>query len=225
MKSEVDRIYLELLKVLKKHSSKTNAVQMSAYMKNHFEFFGVKSVLRNELMKLVISKKNKPKKKAAENLVKLLWNDEHREFQYAGMEIWSWYNKEAEEKDISFIEKLIKTKPWWDTVDFIAAHLFGNYITLFPKKRDAICKKWSDSSNMWLQRSVILSQLKFKENTDSKFLFQYCKKHREDNEFFIRKAIGWALREYSKTNPKAVKSFVKSTNLSNLSVREATKYL
>ena len=225
MKFSPDKIYKELQSVFKQNGSNEDAIQMSAYMKEHFVYYGVKSVLRKELMKTAINKKNKPKKKDAYKLAVLLWNDKHRELQYVAMEILEWYKKETEEKDIKFIEKIITNKSWWDTVDFVAAHLVGNYFSMYPKMRKSVCNKWSDSNNMWLQRSIILSQLKYKAKTDSEFLFYYCNKHREDKEFFIRKAIGWALREYSKTNPKAVKSFVKSTNLSNLSVKEATKYL
>jgi len=218
-------IYKQLIVLFSTNANKKDAVQMEAYMKDQFAFYGIKSVKRNELMKSILDKRNKPEKEDAVKLVKLLWKDPHREFQYIAMELLSWYKNEPDEKDIVFIEKLIITKFWWDTVDFIASQLVGNYFMHFPKMRNSICKKWSGSKNMWLQRSVILSQLKYKDKTDSDFLFHYCDKHKEDKEFFIRKAIGWALREYSKTNAKAVKSFVKSTNLSNLSLREASKYL
>ena len=225
MKSESDIIYDKLQNVFAKNATKEDAVKMTAYMKGHFEYYGVKSVLRKELMASVITNREKPKKSEGYKLANLLWSDKHRELQYVAMEILAWYKKETEEKDIQLMEELLTTKSWWDTVDFVAAHLVGNYFSLHPNKRDSICKKWSNSNNMWLQRSVILSQLKYKDKTDSEFLFHYCKKHKEDKEFFIRKAIGWALREYSKTNPKAVECFVKNTNLSNLSVKEATKYL
>lgn len=225
MKSDAINSYKKIQTVFAKNAIKKDAVQMAAYMKNHFDFYGVKSVLRKELMQNTITKKEKPSKQKAYKLAKLLWNDKHRELQYVAIELLAWYKKETEEKDIEFIEELLTTKSWWDTVDFLSAHLVGNYFSVYPKKRDAICKKWSNSNNMWLQRSVILSQLKYKDKTDSKFLFHYCEKHKEDKEFFIRKAIGWALREYSKTNPKAVQRFVKNTNLSNLSVKEASKYL
>ena len=218
-------LYKELKLVLLQNKNETDAKQMSAYMKNQFAFYGIKSVRRKQLTKSVVIKKNKPIKSEAFKLVDLLWSDEHRELQYVAMEIMDWYIKDFDKRDIKFIEHLILNKSWWDTVDFIASHLVGGYFKLYSDNRNSICNNWSSGKNMWLQRTVILFQLTYKDNTDEKYLFKHCKMHAEQNDFFIRKAIGWALRQYSKTNPIGVSNFIKNTKLSPLSIKEGSKYL
>jgi 3-methyladenine DNA glycosylase AlkD len=119
---------------------------------------------------------------------------------------------------------MLITKSWWDTVDAVAADIVGRLVQRHPalvKTMDA----WIADDNMWLQRTAILHQLRFKDQTDEKRLFGYCLKHGSQKEFFIRKAIGWALREYSKTNPAAVKKFVKTAPLTNFSKKEAMKWV
>ncbi|MCK5077528.1 MAG: DNA alkylation repair protein, partial [Calditrichia bacterium] len=117
------------------------------------------------------------------------------------------------------------TKSWWDTVDFIATNLVG---PLFEKYSELIIpytKKWMDSGNIWLQRTSILFQLKYKEKTDFKLIIGFIQQCSSSNEFFIQKAIGWILREYSKTDASTVIEFVKNNKLAPLSEREALKWL
>lgn len=133
--------------------------------------------------------------------------------------------KGFEENDISIIEKIIITNSWWDTVDVIAKYLVGGYLKQYPQVRETVIGNFSSSDNMWLNRTAILFQLGYKKDTDKVILFRECDKHKGNKEFFIRKAIGWALREYAKANPEAVKVFVKTARLSPLSEREALKNL
>jgi 3-methyladenine DNA glycosylase AlkD len=135
------------------------------------------------------------------------------------------YKKQLEVDDIVWIEKLIVTKSWWDTVDILATHLAGEYFKKHKNKIDLITNQWNNSDNIWLQRSSLLFQLKYKQNTNVFLLENYILNLKESNEFFIRKSIGWILREYSKTNPAWVIQFLQKNELSNLSVREASKYL
>jgi 3-methyladenine DNA glycosylase AlkD len=125
--------------------------------------------------------------------------------------------------DIQLIEKLITTNSWWDSVDFLAKYLLGNYLLQFPEETDSVILKLSSSENMWLNRSAILFQLGYKEKTNFDVLKLVCEKHKMSTEFFIQKAIGWALREYAKTDPQAVRDFVSSSNLKKLSEKEALK--
>ena len=133
-------------------------------------------------------------------------------------------NKKFKLEDIRLIEFLISNHSHWDTVDFIAKHILGNYLIQFPKETERIIEKMSDSENFWFNRSAILYQLGYKNKTNSNILFYECQKHSGSKEFFIQKAIGWALREYAKSNPDAVKDFVKSNQLAPLSTREALKH-
>ena len=129
------------------------------------------------------------------------------------------YKKE----DIQLIEKLIITNSWWDSVDTIAKNILGEYLLEYPLETKKVIERFSNSENMWLKRSAILFQLGYKQKTNFDMLKSECEKHKNSNEFFIQKAIGWALREYGKTNPEAVRNFVASTNLKPLSKKEALK--
>ena len=128
-----------------------------------------------------------------------------------------WKKKLTKKKeDIQLIEKFIITNSWWDSVDTISKYILGGYLLEFPLETENITERFSNSENMWLNRSAILFQLGYK-------LKSACEKHKNSNEFFIQKAIGWALREYAKTNPEAVKKYVNNTNLKPLSTKEALK--
>lgn len=128
-------------------------------------------------------------------------------------------------EDIKLIEKLIITNSWWDSVDTIAKYILGGYLLQFPSETLKVIERFSNSKNIWLNRSAILFQLSYKENTNFEILISECEKHKHSNEFFIQKAIGWALRDYSRFNPSSVTAYVKSTNLKPLSSREALRLL
>jgi 3-methyladenine DNA glycosylase AlkD len=125
------------------------------------------------------------------------------------------------------IENIILTKSWWDTVDWLAGHAVGTYLNLYPEKKINVLSRWSDSENIWLIRSCIIFQLFYKEQTDTKLLEDMILGHTGTNEFFINKASGWALRQYSKTNPQWVIDFVNShvDVLDKLTCTEALKWL
>jgi 3-methyladenine DNA glycosylase AlkD len=132
-------------------------------------------------------------------------------------------SKKAGVQTAELIEQLIVTKSWWDTVDALAAIHAGALFSRYPELVKLYIPRWMKSGNMWLQRSAILFQLKYKKNTDETLLFDCMRQLSGSREFFIRKAIGWALREYGKTNPAAVMDFVARQPLSPLSYREATR--
>jgi len=129
------------------------------------------------------------------------------------------YKKE----DIQLIEKLIITNSWWDSVDVIAKFILGNYLQEFPMETDAVITRFLNSENMWHNRSAILFQLGYKSKTNFDLLRSACEKHKTSKEFYIQKAIGWALREYTKTNPEAVRDYVLTTDLMPLSRKEALR--
>ncbi|HMP98599.1 MAG TPA: DNA alkylation repair protein, partial [Cyclobacteriaceae bacterium] len=116
-------------------------------------------------------------------------------------------------------------KSWWDTVDLIAAKMAGNYFRIYPEQKNKYIKKWRNSKNIWLIRSAILFQLKYKTETDFNLLSDIILQHQDSNEFFIQKAIGWVLREYAYTDAAKVKKLVQTHKLKPLSMREALKHL
>ncbi len=213
----------ELEIAFKEHSNSENAFHMKKYMKNKFDFFGIKAPLRKEITRNFLRKNNLPNVSFIKDISVELWKKPEREFQYFGMELLTKYLNLLESDFIRHFEYLITTKSWWDTVDFIAANLVGKHFLNHSELIIPITKTWVNSDNIWLQRTSILFQLKYKSNTDLPLLFNYINMLSHSNEFFIRKAIGWALREYSKTNPKIVIEFVNSHDLSGLSRREALK--
>ncbi len=199
-------------------------VAMENYMKNNFPFLGIKTESRRLILKQNYEK-YKPEIKT--NFRKISWellNKKEREFHYCGIEI---LIKEIKNKyeidDINLIEKFITKNSWWDSVDVIAKYLVGGYLQLFPSETNKVIKRFSNSEDIWLNRSAIIYQLSYKQNTNFEILKSECEKHKESNEFFIQKAIGWALREYSRFNPSGVSEFVNSTNLKPLSKREALR--
>jgi len=216
----------QLENAFKEISNTENAFAMAKYMKNHFAFYGIKTTERRQLFK-EIWKANKPEISKNARIIALeLYTKEQRELHYCAIEILikelkSNYQKE----DISLIEKLLTTNSWWDSVDTISKYILGQYLIEFPDAIDATIEKFSNSENMWLNRSAILFQLDYKKKTDFELLKTVCIQHQSSTAFFIQKAIGWALREYTKTNSEAVKQFVLVNNLKPLSRKEALKNL
>ena len=207
------------------HANIEIAQAQSQYMKNKFEFFGIKSPLRRELQKPFLLTKYIPPKKDLDSIVKTLWLKPQRELHYFTQELVKKYTNQLELSDIDLFEFMIINNSWWDSVDFIAPNLIGVYFKKYPKQRDIYVKKWLQSNNIWLQRTCLLFQLKYKQDLDTILLAEVIHKLLGSKEFFINKAIGWILREYSKTNPNWVLEFVAKTNLSNLSRREAIRLI
>lgn len=211
-----------LVALYKKHCDKERAKGAKAYMRNQFEFFGLKATDWRNLFK-IYTKQNFPSFNEVPIIVEELWGLPQRELQYAAIELLALYKKHWTKEIISLIEFTIINKSWWETVDHAASELTGPYFQLFPSEIKKITGKWNRSNNFWLQRSSIMFQKRYKKNTDTELLSQYILSLSHSKEFFVQKAIGWALREYSKTNHKWVVDFVKQNKLAPLSEREALK--
>lgn len=206
-------------------SNPTIAKQQKAYMKGHFDFLGIKSPVRNEIQRPFLIAKYLPPKSELESSVKALWAKPEREFQYFAQELAFKYKKQFESEDIELFEFMITHKSWWDSVDFIATNILGEYFNLFPESRKPYVEKWIESNNMWLQRSAIIFQLKYKKEVDTDLLTYAIQSMLGSREFFINKAIGWSLRQYGKFNPNWVVNFTNNNELSNLSRREALRLI
>ncbi len=196
-----------------------------AYMKNIFNFYGITSPIRQKEQKIFFVSDLKPCLETIAETIKCLWAKPEREYQYFGQELLQSYSNSFMEKDIKLLEYMITHKSWWDTIDFIAPKLVGIYFKQFPDKRDQILEKWLESGNIWLQRTCIIYQLKYKQDTDTECLQDVILTLVGSKEFFINKAIGWALREYSKTNAQWTLDFIQNYGhkMASLSIKEGLK--
>ncbi|HSQ47380.1 MAG TPA: DNA alkylation repair protein [Lutibacter sp.] len=208
-----------------KNANPKIGLEQKAYMRNQFEFYGIKATERREIQKPFFIKEFLPKKVELDKILIALWEKPQRDYQYFCQELAFRYVNQLEKKDIDLFEYMVTHKSWWDTVDFIAAKLIGEYFKKYPEQRDLYVKKWLNSNNIWLQRSALLFQLKYKENLDTVLLSSIINSLLGSKEFFINKAIGWILREFSKTNPKWVAEFADRTLLSSLSRKEALRLI
>ena len=201
------------------------AAQQKAYLRDQFLFYGIQTPVRRAMQKPFLAKQYLPPKKYLEPLVKTLWQRPQREYHYFAQELAQRYIKQIEKEDISLFEFMVINNSWWDTVDFIATKLIGPYFKKFPEQRDAVTEKWMSSENIWLQRCCLIYQLLWKEKMDTVFLAKTIHSLLGSKEFFINKAIGWVLRNYSRTDPDWVRDFVESTALAPLSKREALRLI
>ncbi|WP_026907613.1 DNA alkylation repair protein [Paucisalibacillus globulus] len=217
---------LELLtKELDAHRHPENARQMENYMKNHFPFFGIKTPERRKITTQFLKETGLSKQPFNSEFVLELWEKDEREYQNIALDYIEIKLQNISKEHISLLEKLITTKSWWDTVDMLAQKPIGKIAADSSEVIHESIEDWSTNENMWLRRTSILFQLKYKEKTDEELLYKYIKRNTDSKEFFIQKAIGWALREYSKTNPNSVRTFIQQNALAKLSIREGSKYI
>jgi len=199
-----------------------SAVKMAAYMKNRFPFLGINKPKRVELSKDYLKEKKKDLEIDWDFIFKC-YSMKEREYHYLAIDYLLSVKNLLKADDITKIEKLITDNSWWDSVDSIDS-ILGDMVIRFPELKP-IMLDFAASNNIWLRRSAIDFQLKYKDKTDTILLSQIIELNLGSNEFFINKAIGWILREYSKTNKEWVKVFIQTHNLSALSAREASKYI
>jgi 3-methyladenine DNA glycosylase AlkD len=219
------KIIADLLSIFETNANHAKAIQMKAYMRNRYEFFGLPMPLRRKIALTFMKQLLAIKEDHFEEIIKTLWNHPCREVHYFAME-YAYKAKKIWTKDtIQLFEWMITTNSWWDTVDYIASNLIGNFFIKYPELIKANIRQWNNSQDFWLHRVSLIFQLKHGAKTDQELLFKQCKKYADVEEFFIRKAIGWALRQYSKFNPTAVRKFIQSNKLSSLSISEGSKYI
>ena len=217
---DFNKLYEEMIQ----HKNEEQAQRMSKYMLNKFEYIGIKTPERREIFKNFF-KEYKNEEKIDWEFVNKCWENKYREFQYVGAD----YLKNMKDKltidDIPKFKQLILEKSWWDTIDNLDMTIGA--LALKDSNVNKILMEWSLDENIWLRRIAIDHQLLRKEKTDIELLEKILKNNLEQTEFFINKAIGWALRDYSKTNPEWVKTFIEKNreNMAKLSIKEASKYL
>lgn len=211
--------------ILLKYRNPERAIQMKAYMKDQFEFLGISAPERKWILRDVKKESRSLNKNALISLINHLWKSPYRESQYSAMLLIDANLNSFDGSDLYLAERWISRKSWWDTVDHLATHLAGEILDSSPELRNAAIGQWMSSDDIWLQRTCLLFQLFYREKTDFELLKALIYDLQNNKEFFIQKAIGWALRQYSKQNPQAVLEFVETSQLTGLAAREAMKWL
>ncbi|NUO60529.1 MAG: DNA alkylation repair protein [Hamadaea sp.] len=223
--SELATAFLTRLReTLPRHADPERAAAMAKYMRDQFPFLGIPSTPLAALQRELATGLPRPESADAAEIALGCWSLAEREYQYVACSYLRKYAKVLDEDFLGVARELIVVKPWWDTVDALAAHVVGPLVSAYPSLV-RVMDQWAEQDEMWLTRTAILHQLRYKGATDADRLFRYCRRQAGHPDFFIRKAIGWALREYAKTEPDAVRKFVAATELSGLSRREALKNL
>jgi len=194
-------------------------------MKGIAPFFGIKAVPRRELLAEHIAMHGAPALDELPAIARAAFACPEREMHHTALDILMKHARKLTPDHLPLVEELITTKSWWDTVDALAIHVVGMILKRHPKEIAKWNKRWITSKNLWLNRTAILFQNRWKEDTDHALLFANIDRHAAHPDFFMRKAIGWALRELGATDPAAVKRFVRSRKLSPLSEREALRKL
>jgi 3-methyladenine DNA glycosylase AlkD len=202
------------------------AAQAEAYLRDQFPFLGISTPARRALTRTVLKGLPAPDEEDLRTVALACWALDEREFHYFACD---WLRKHVAVPGPGFLATvriLVTTKSWWDTVDPLAARVAGGLVRRHPQL-GAELDAWSGDPNMWLVRTAILHQLFYGADTDQDRLFDYCTRQAGHRDFFVRKAIGWALRQYAYTDPEAVSRYVSRHRdaLSPLSIREATKHL
>lgn len=206
------------------NQNQDQAKKMAAYMKDQFPFLGIQKPKREQLYRSFLNQV-KITNQIDWQFVFSLWEIPEREFQYLAIEYLITLQELLASHDLEKLRRLITTKPWWDTIDSFAGNIVGGLCKKNPCLARTKMLEWAESDNIWLVRVAILFQLKYKEETDTQLLQEIILKNNKSKEFFIAKAIGWILREYSKTNKGWVKDFIEQNSLQPLSVREGSKYI
>lgn len=203
------------------------AVEMAAYMKTDMPFWGIQKPDREPIYRELAKKFAPADHDEYSQVILKLWSGKRREDKYAALDYAVRCKKFIDKSMIPLYEDLVRDGAWWDLVDPLATLLIGVAFLSDQKAVKPIVKEWIEDDDMWIRRTAILSMNKHKEKTDEKLLYDFCLRRAHEKEFFIRKAIGWALREYSYKAPDSVIKFLKTnrSKLSPLSYREGAKQL
>ena len=216
--------YLLILTAFSAQENTEIAAQQSRYMKNNFSYLGLKAPVWQGTLRQIIAENGILRGAALSTFIDTCFANPHREMQYAAIAMAQRAVKKEEIAFFEVIERMITTKSWWDSVDWIAANIAGAHFARFPELIPSVTTRWMHSDNLWLQRAAILFQLKYKQKTDLDLLGKYILQVGESREFFLRKAAGWAFRTVSAFNPDYVIEFVaQNPQLSGLTKKEALR--
>lgn len=203
------------------------AVAMQSYMRADMPFYGVQKSGREPILRHLSTEFTPADREEYEATVMALWELPHREEKYLAQGVAASFRQFIVLESLPLYRRFIVEGAWWDFVDETATHMIRQLVIDHPEETWPVVDGWVDDDDMWLRRAAIICQVGAKERTDADRLWRYCASRAHEKEFFIRKAIGWALRDYARTDPGAVAGFVDRhrDDLSGLSFREATKHI
>lgn len=215
---------------LRDHADTAKAPLMQAYMKSQMPCLGIQTPVHRRLCQGVFRSHPLDSFDTWRDTVLTLWRDARfREERYAAIALAGFrsYEHHRTLRALPLYKEMLTTGAWWDCVDSIATQQIGQILRKSPARMSAILRKWAVDDDIWLRRSAILAQLNFKSETDLTLLYDCIRPSLERPEFFLRKAIGWALRQYARTNPNEVLQYVRDhqDQMSPLTRREALKRL
>ena len=214
-------------RALKAVADPERAIAMAAYMKTNMPFYGVSSPARRPIARELKLMYRAGSATEYRTKVSALWALPHREEKYLAIDYALSFKKLITFEQVDLYRQMVVEGAWWDFVDVIASDLVGRVVLVDRDRMRPTLEQWIDHDDMWLRRTALLAHLRHKTATDEAMLFDFCQRRAHEKEFFIRKAIGWALREYARVNPEAVRGFLRAheAQLSGLSRREAAKHL
>jgi 3-methyladenine DNA glycosylase AlkD len=221
-----DTLMARLTAVYPTGADATRAAGAAAYMKGIAPFLGLYTPDRRALSRTVVEGTPRPDEADCTAIALRCWALPEREYHYFAVDYLRRHVGRCSSGFLPTVRRLVVTVPWWDTVDALASHVVGPLVSADPRLKSDM-DTWIDDDSLWVARTALLHQLRYNDATDADRLFSYCLRRADHPDFFIRKAIGWCLREYAKTDPEAVRDFVDGARdrLAPLSVREATKHL
>ena len=220
------KIFLKEIQSLFKNSGDAQiALAMKAYMKNRFEFLGLKRPERDLIQKVIFKDLKINNAQELEQIVRALWKLPFREYHYVACDLLAINKNIYKDLNIEFLDFLITTNSWWDTVDFISANVIGGYYLHHKKLYEKDLAPWTKSTDFWKRRACIIFQLKYKNEIDTVWLSKRILENSDSKEFFLQKAIGWALRQHSQVDARWVIDFTDNHPLKPLSKREALRLL
>jgi 3-methyladenine DNA glycosylase AlkD len=216
----------ELHQYLASHGEEEIALKQSQYMRNRFPFFGLMKENQDRYWKEFQDNHEKIAPKDSVNFCRECIQYPEREMWYIGQKTIIKNKNKLVAEDLEFAKQLIVQSDWWDVVDLVSSHIVGTLCSNFPELTSVV-NTWIENEKFWLRRAALIYQLSYKEKTNEETLYRHISLTCHESEFFIRKAIGWALREYSKYNPESVRTYITKNRakLSPLSIKEGSKYI
>lgn len=223
-----EALVIAIRAALSARSDRAAATQARKYLKTDMPMFGVSRPVLKELLRDALAQHVPATRTEWEQAVRLAWAGPQRELKYAAVAILRgyrgrWLGPEA----IPLLEQLIREGAWWDLVDELATHPVGDVLASHRAEMAPVLERWIASDDPWLRRAALLAQVRHRGKTDVPMLLDFCRRQADDPSFWIRKAVGWALREHAHTDPETVRTFLAEMGdrLSPLSRAEAEKHL
>lgn len=227
MRMDIERLKRRTAALLQAQADPEKAEEMAAYMKTEMPFYGVAAKPRDKVVAELAREFRPADRDEYQMMVEALWNQPHREEKYVAIRLARRFKKFITLDSLPLYESMIREGAWWDFVDEITQHLVSPVLLKSPTETWPLVEKWLVDDNMWIRRAAMLSQNRHREKTNEARLFKFALTLAEEDEFFIRKAIGWALREYAKVDQDAVRAFLEDNRdtFANLTLREASKHM